>query len=149
MMAERIPIASDHAGFEMKEKFVEALRSRGFQVDDKGTHSPEPSDYPDFARLVASEVSTGSAKRGVLLCGSGVGMDIAANRFRGVRAALAWNREIAQLSRQHNDSNILVVPARFISDDEGIAMLESWLRTDFEGGRHARRVGKIDPDKNT
>jgi ribose 5-phosphate isomerase B len=142
--AERIPIASDHAGFAMKQKFVEALRRKGFQVDDKGAHSEAPADYPDFARLVASDVATGSAKRGVLLCGSGIGMDIVANRYRGVRAALAWNREIARLSRQHNDSNILVVPARFISDDEGMGMLDSWLSTGFEGGRHQPRVEKID-----
>ncbi len=142
--AERIPIASDHAGFEMKEKLVQALREKGFDVDDKGARTEEPSDYPEFARLVASEVASGSAKRGVLLCGSGIGMDIVANRYHGVRAALAWNRDIARLSRQHNDSNILVVPARFVSDEEGIAMLDAWLTTDFEGGRHARRVEKID-----
>ena len=144
MSDERIPIASDHAGFELKSKFVTALRKKGFTVDDKGSTGTEPCDYPDFAKLVASDVASGSAKRGVLLCGSGVGMDIAANRYKGVRAALAWNRDIAKLSRQHNNSNILVVPARFVSEEEGIAVLESWLTTEFEGGRHATRVDKID-----
>jgi ribose 5-phosphate isomerase B len=141
---ERIPIASDHAGFEMKAKLTEALGKMGFDVDDKGAHTPDASDYPEYARLVAGEVSNGSARRGVLLCGSGVGMDIVANRYKGVRAALAWNSEIATLSRRHNDSNVLVIPARFVSDEEGRRMLESWLKTDFEGGRHARRVDKID-----
>jgi ribose 5-phosphate isomerase B len=130
----------------MKQRLVAFLRERGFEADDKGTHSTDASDYPLYARAVAREISEGSAARGVLLCGSGIGMDIAANRFRGVRAALAWNAEIARLSRQHNNSNVLVVPARFVSDQEGLAMLESWLNTEFEGGRHQRRVEQIDTE---
>jgi ribose 5-phosphate isomerase B len=144
MTPERIPIAADHAGFEMKARLSRVLRDRGFVVDDKGANSPEATDYPGYAKAVASAVSTGTAKRGVLLCGSGIGMDIVANRYRGVRAALAWNAEIASLSRRHNDSNILVLPARYISEEEGIRMLEAWLTTDFEGGRHQRRVMQID-----
>ena len=132
----------------MKEKLADALRARGFSVDDKGARSEEPSDYPDFARAVAADISEGKARRGVLLCGSGIGMDIVANRYRGVRAALAWNSDIAALSRLHNDSNVLVIPARFVSDAEALKMLERWLDTEFEGGRHMRRVEKIDMGKN-
>ena len=146
---ERIPIASDHAGFAMKSVLTTQLRDAGFEVDDKGAHSTEATDYPEYARAVASEVATGKAKRGVLLCGSGVGMDIVANRFKGVRAALAWNSEIAALSRKHNNSNVLVLPARYLTDDEGRKVLEAWIQTDFEGGRHARRVDQIDMEEGT
>ena len=146
MMAstERIPIAADHAGFEMKEKLVSLLRNLGYEPDDLGARSADPSDYPDYAHPVAHAVSSGKAKRGVLLCGSGIGMDIVANRHPHVRAALAWNSEIAQLSRKHNDSNILVLPSRFMSEEEAERSLRAWLETDFEGGRHERRVEKID-----
>ena len=143
---ETIPIASDHAGFEMKERLVGVLRKMGYDVQDLGTNSPEASDYPDFAHPLAEEVSRGEAKRGVLLCGSGVGMDIAANRHPGVRAALAWAPEIAELSRRHNDANVLVLPARFVSEETAERILSTWLTTEFEGGRHARRVHKIDHD---
>jgi ribose 5-phosphate isomerase B len=142
--AERIPIAADHAGFEMKQKLVGVLRQLGYEPDDLGATSPDPSDYPDYAHPVAHAVSTGEAKRGVLLCGSGIGMDIVANRHPHVRAALAWNPEIAQLSRRHNDSNILVLPSRFMSDEDAEQSLRAWLDTAFEGGRHERRVEKID-----
>ena len=141
---ERIPIAADHAGFEMKQQLVGLLRKLGYEPDDLGASSPEPSDYPDYAHPVAEAVSTGEAKRGVLLCGSGIGMDIAANRHPHVRAALAWNPEIAQLSRRHNDSNILVLPSRFMSSADAEQSLRTWLETPFEGGRHERRVEKID-----
>lgn len=141
---ERIPIAADHAGFEMKQKLVGVLRKLGYEPEDLGATSPDPSDYPDYAHPVARAVSTGKARRGVLLCGSGIGMDIVANRHPHVRAALAWNAEIAQLSRRHNDSNILVLPSRFMSDDEAEQSLRAWLETGFEGGRHERRVDKID-----
>jgi ribose 5-phosphate isomerase B len=143
---ERIPIAADHAGFEMKQKLVGVLRRLGYQPDDLGAPTPEPSDYPDYAHPVAHAVSIGEVKRGVLLCGSGIGMDIAANRHPHVRAALAWNAEIAQLSRRHNDSNILVLPSRFMSEDEAEKSLKTWLETPFEGGRHERRVEKIDQE---
>jgi ribose 5-phosphate isomerase B len=141
---ETIPIASDHAGFEMKQRLVGVLREMGYDVQDLGTDSPAASDYPDFAHPLAERVSHGDAKRGVLLCGSGIGMDIAANRHPRVRAALAWAPEIAELSRKHNDANVLVLPSRFVSDETAEQILRTWLTTDFEGGRHARRVGKID-----
>jgi len=143
---ERIPIAADHAGFEMKQKLVGVLRKLGYEPEDLGAKSLEPSDYPDYGHPVANAVSTGEVKRGVLLCGSGIGMDIVANRHPHVRAALAWNPEIAKLSRSHNDSNILVLPSRFMSADEAEQSLRIWLDTPFEGGRHERRVEKIDQE---
>jgi ribose 5-phosphate isomerase B len=144
-MSETIPIASDHAGVELKDRLVTELRKLGYNPDDRGSQNPDkPDDYPDFAREVAKEVSDGEAKRGILLCGSGVGMDIVANRFPGVRAALAWAPVIGELSRKHNDSNVLVLPARFITDADALQTMKLWLDTKFEGGRHERRVKKID-----
>jgi ribose 5-phosphate isomerase B len=141
---ERIPIASDHAGFEMKEKISKALAALGFEVQDLGASSPASTDYPDYGHPLAEEISTGAAKRGVLLCGTGLGMSYVANRHPHVRAAVAWTPEIATLARKHNDANVLVLPARFISDEDGVAILKAWLDTPFEGGRHERRVEKIE-----
>lgn len=143
-MAETIPIGTDHAGFQMKERLKEELTRLGYQPLDLGANSAEPVDYPDFAHPVASMVEQGKVKRAVLLCGSGQGMAYAANRHPGVRAALVWNGEIATLSRSHNDANILVLPSRFLSDDEAVDILHRFLDTPFEGGRHARRVEKIE-----
>jgi ribose 5-phosphate isomerase B len=143
---ETIPIASDHAGFELKQKLAAELATQGFIVNDLGASTDEASDYPDYAHPLAREVAEGNAKRGILLCGSGIGADIVANRYPRVRAALAWIPEIAELSRRHNDSNVLVIPARFVSDDEAVEMMNRWLNTEFEGGRHARRVEKIDAE---
>jgi ribose 5-phosphate isomerase B len=143
-MAERIPIASDHAGFEMKEKLEQVLQDLGYEVEDLGTHSPASTDYPDYAHPLAAKIESGEVKRGVLLCGTGNGMAYAANRHHGVRAALAWSPDIARLAREHNDANVLVLPARFLSDEDGVATLKSFLDTPFEGGRHIRRVEKID-----
>lgn len=143
-MAERIPIGSDHAGFELKEHLERALREMGYEVEDVGTHSPASTDYPDYAHPVAERVETGQARRGVLLCGTGLGMSYAANRHPGVRAAVAWTPEIAELARKHNDANVLVVPARFVSEEDGVKILRTWLDTEFEGGRHVRRVEKIE-----
>jgi ribose 5-phosphate isomerase B len=142
--SETIPIASDHAGYEMKQKLAVELARLGYAVQDLGASSEDPSDYPDFAHPLAKEVSSGEVKRGILLCGSGIGVDIVANRYPNVRAALAWKPEIAELSRRHNDSNVLVIPARFVSDEEAVDMMKRWLSTEFEGGRHKRRVDKID-----
>lgn len=143
-MSERIPIASDHAGFAMKEKLAGVLRELGYDVEDLGTHSPDSTDYPDYAHPLAAMIQHGEVDRGVLLCGTGNGMAYAANRHHGVRAALAWSPEIAKLSREHNDANVLVLPARFLSDADGVQILKTWLDTPFEGGRHARRVAKIE-----
>jgi ribose 5-phosphate isomerase B len=145
-MSEIIPIASDHAGIEMKNRLVAELKKLGYQPDDiGGQDANEPDDYPDYAHPLASEVSTGEVQRGILLCGSGIGMDIVANRYPGVRAALAWEPEIGELSRKHNNSNVLVLPARFMSDDQAVKTMKAWLDAKFEGGRHERRVEKIDP----
>lgn len=144
-MSETIPIASDHAGIELKNRLVSELKKLGYTPDDIGGNDPNvPDDYPDYAHPLAKEVSDGKAARGILLCGSGVGMDIVANRYPGVRAALAWEPEIGALSRRHNNSNVLVLPARFMSDEQGIATMKAWLDAKFEGGRHERRVEKID-----
>lgn len=143
-MAERIPIASDHAGYELKQHLSRALRELGYEVEDLGTNSPASTDYPDYAHPLAEKVETGEVKRGVLLCGTGLGMSYAANRHPGVRAAVAWAPEIAALARQHNDANVLVLPARFVSEEDGVQILKTWLETPFEGGRHQKRVDKIE-----
>lgn len=150
MMAERkerIPIASDHAGYELKERLERELESMGFEAEDLGTHSPSSSDYPDYAHPLAREVSSGEVQRGVLLCGTGLGMSYVANRYPGVRAAVAWSPEIAELARKHNDANVLVVPARFVSEEDAVRILHKWLETRFEGGRHTARVEKIERDE--
>jgi ribose 5-phosphate isomerase B len=144
-MAEVIPIGADHAGFALKERLKQELKALGYEPLDLGTHSAESTDYPDYAHPVATRVEQGEARRGILLCGSGLGMAYAANRHRGVRAAVAWNPEIARLARSHNDANILVLPARFVSEQEGLAILRAWLAEPYEGGRHERRVKKIEP----
>jgi len=143
-MKEVIPIGADHAGFKLKERFKQELAAMGYEPLDLGTGSEESTDYPDYAHAVASQVERGEVARGVLLCGTGLGMAYAANRHRGVRAAVAWNPEIAALSRAHNDANVLVLPARFVTDEMGLQILRAWLTTPFEGGRHARRVAKIE-----
>jgi ribose 5-phosphate isomerase B len=143
-MAEIIPIAADHAGFQLKQRLIQELRELGFEPLDLGTSSADSVDYPDYAHPLAEKVELGEARRGILLCGTGLGMAYAANRHAGVRAAVAWNPEVAELARTHNDSNVLVVPARFVSEGEGVEILRRWLDTSFEGGRHSRRVEKIE-----
>jgi ribose 5-phosphate isomerase B len=146
---DKILIASDHAGFEMKQKLEEQLKALGYDYEDMGTNSEASTDYPDYAHPLAEKISTGEAKRGVLLCGTGLGMSYAANRHPHVRAAVVWSPEVAALSREHNDANVLVLPARCISDDEARQILKTWLETPFDGGRHARRVAKIELDEPT
>jgi ribose 5-phosphate isomerase B len=142
--SRRILIASDHAGFALKETLEARLTALGYEVDDLGPSSDASVDYADFAHALADRVSSGAAERGVLLCGTGLGMSYAANRHPHVRAAVAWAPEIAALAREHNDANVLVLPARFVTDAEGAAILQAWLDTPFAGGRHARRVDKIE-----
>lgn len=143
-MTERIPIGADHAGYEMKELIKAELARRGLEAVDVGTHSTDSTDYADYAHLVADQVSSGAARRGILLCGTGLGMGYAANRHPGVRAAVVWSPEVATLAREHNDANLLVLPARCIDDDTARAILGAWLDTHFAGGRHARRIAKIE-----
>jgi ribose 5-phosphate isomerase B len=141
-----ILIASDHAGFALKEALEAELRSLGYAVEDLGPGSEASTDYADFAHPLAERVSTGEAERGVLLCGTGLGMSYTANRYPHVRAAVAWTPEVAALAREHNDANVLVLPARFVGTEEGKAILRAWLDTPFAGGRHARRIAKIERD---
>lgn len=139
-----VAIGSDHAGFEYKEQLKKYLEAEGWAVDDKGTYSTESTDYPDYAHPVASAVEEGKVACGILICGSGIGVSITANRHKGVRAALCWQHEIASLCRQHNNANVLCMPARFISEDQMKIITQTFLTTAFEGGRHERRVEKME-----
>jgi ribose 5-phosphate isomerase B len=143
-MAEKIPIGADHAGFKLKKRLKAELEKMGYEPVDVGATSEESSDYPDYAKPVAEEVSKGEVKRGVLTCGTGLGMGYTANRYPHVRAAVVWSPEIAELSRHHNDSNILILPSRFMSEDEAVETMKRWLNTPYDGGRHDRRIAKIE-----
>ncbi len=137
----KIAIGADHAGFEYKEILKDFLSN--YEVVDFGTHSLDSVDYPDFAHPVANAVEKGEADFGVLVCGSAQGVAITANKHQGIRAAVSWLTEIAKLSRQHNNANVICIPARFVSADLAKEMVETFLATPFEGGRHANRVNKI------
>ena len=139
----KIALAADHAGFEEKEKIKETLDEIGVEYTDMGTNSPDSVDYPDYARKVGEAVANGEYDQGLLVCGSGTGMAIAANKVHGIRAAVAWNEEIARLARQHNNANVLSLAARYTSDEENKKIVKAWFSADFEGGRHERRVEKI------
>lgn len=139
----KIAIASDHAGYEEKERLKPLLNELGIQFEDLGTVSEESVDYPDYARKVGEEVSQGKVDQGLLVCGSGTGMAIAANKVPGVRAAVAWNEEIATLAREHNDANVLSLGARVTPTEELPKIVRAWFATRFDGGRHERRVQKI------
>jgi ribose 5-phosphate isomerase B len=147
--SKTILIASDHAGFELKEKLEAQLRELGYAVDDLGPNTADSVDYADYAHPLAQRISEGTAERGILMCGTGLGMSYTANRYPHVRAAVAWTPEIAALAREHNDANVLVLPARFVGEEEGSAILKAWLDTPFAGGRHARRVAKIERNENS
>ncbi|MES2881413.1 MAG: ribose 5-phosphate isomerase B [Bacteroidota bacterium] len=138
-----IAIGADHAGYAYKTVLVDLLENRGFEVKDFGTNSPDSVDYPDFAHPVASAVENGEATVGVLVCGSANGVAITANKHQGVRAAVCWQTEIAELSRRHNNANIICIPARFVSTPEAEEMVNVFINTEFEGGRHQTRVEKM------
>ena len=140
---KKIAIGCDHAGFEMKEQIIRHLKDQGYDIQDKGAFSTESVDYPDFAHSVAKAIENEEADLGILLCGSGNGISMAANKHQGIRAALCWKKEIAELARLHNNANVLSLPARFISDKEALEIVDVFLSTEFEGGRHERRVNKI------
>lgn len=148
MSSNELLIASDHAGFELKEKLEAWLREEGYTVTDLGTESTDSADYPDYAHPLAQRVSDGTVERGILLCGTGLGMSYVANRYPHVRAAVAWSAEIAELARRHNDANVLALPARFLSEGEARQILRTWLETPFEHGRHERRVEKIERESD-
>lgn len=139
----KVIIGSDHAGYSLKEGIKEYLNKSGTEIVDAGTDSDESVDYPDFGSQVAEKVSSGEFKRGILVCGSGVGMTIVANKFPGVRAALSLDVETAKLSRMHNDSNILSLAGRRTDIETAKNIIKTWLETEFEGGRHKRRLDKI------
>ena len=139
----KIAIACDHAGYEFKEKLVVYLREQGHEVKDFGTHSTDSMDYPDVAHPLAESIEKGECEWGIAICGTGNGISMTVNKHAGIRAALCWNTEIAALARQHNNANILSLPARFVSDEEALAMLKTFMATPFEGGRHQRRIDKI------
>lgn len=139
-----ILIGSDHAGIDLKHHLKDHLKATGFEVTDKGTHVKDSVDYPDYGHAVASGVLAEPGALGVLICGSGNGINISANRHRGIRSALAWRPEVAALARQHNNANVLALPARFITESEAVAIVDAFLAAQFEGGRHQRRVEKIE-----
>jgi ribose 5-phosphate isomerase B len=140
----KVALGSDHAGYAEKERLKVLLCDLGLDVDDQGTVSEESVDYPDYARKVAEEVAQGRADQGLLVCGSGTGMAITANKVPGVRAAVAWSEETARLARQHNDANVLAIGARTTPPERIPAIVRVWFSTEFEGGRHAARVNKIE-----
>ncbi len=140
----RIAIASDHAGFRYKTMIAKHLQAAGHEVRDFGTDSEEPVDYPDFIRPAAQAVAQGDCERGIVLGGSGNGEAMTANRLRGVRCAVAWSVESARLARAHNDSNVLSLGQRLLTPDEALAIVDMWLSTPFEGGRHLARIKKLD-----
>ena len=142
-MVKKIALGADHAGFEEKEKVKKTLEELGIEYEDMGTMTAESVDYPDYAQKVAESVASGKYEQGLLVCGSGTGMAIAANKVKGVRAAVAWAPEIASLARQHNDANILSLPARFLTESQSADIVKAFFESDFEGGRHGKRVDKI------
>lgn len=140
---KKIGIASDHAGYELKEFLIGYLDTQGFDVHDFGTDSPESTDYPDYAHPLAEAVEKGELPRGLAMCGSGNGINMTLNKHQGIRSALCWTPEIATLARAHNDANICTLPARYLTNDEAVQIVEQFLNTGFEGGRHQRRIDKI------
>ena len=142
-MNKYIPIGADHAGFELKKSITEFLKAKGYEIEDFGCYSEESIDYPDYGHPVAEKVEESSDVLGIVICGSGNGINMTANKHQGVRSALCWNAEIAELARQHNNANILALPARYLSTEEALEIVEAFFTTEFEGGRHERRVNKI------
>ena len=142
-MEKVVPIGSDHAGFELKKKVMEHLTFKGCEIRDFGCFSKESIDYPDFGHPVSSFVDENKGVLGVVICGSGNGINMTANKHKGVRSALCWKKEIAQLARLHNNANVLALPARFITEEEALEIVDAFFSTQFEGGRHQKRVDKI------
>lgn len=142
-MKKYIPIGGDHAGFEHKKAIIKHLEENGYELEDFGCYSDESIDYPDFGHPVAEKVNSNSAILGIVICGSGNGINMTANKHQGVRSALCWKVEIAELARQHNNANILALPARYLTTKEAIQIVDAFFNTEFEGGRHERRVNKI------
>lgn len=144
---ERIALANDHGGYAIKKVIAECLIKKGYEIDDLGTYSSDSVDYPDFAHMVAQRIANNEEKRAILICGTGIGMSITANRYPGVRAALGNDIYSARMSRLHNDANVLVLGGRIVGPDLALEIVSTWLNTEFEGGRHNRRIKKIDHDR--
>lgn len=142
-MSKKIAIGGDHAGFEYKAKLVSKLESQGYEVKDFGPFSTDSVDYPDYVHPLCSAIEAGEFDLGIVICGSGNGVAITANKHQGIRAALCWDNELAALARQHNNANVIAIPARFIAYELAEQLVETFLTTDFEGGRHLNRVNKI------
>ncbi|PHR49885.1 MAG: ribose 5-phosphate isomerase B [Fluviicola sp.] len=138
-----IPIGGDHAGYELKQEIIAHFSKLGYSFKDYGCHSTESIDYPDFGHPVADHVQKNNETLGVVICGSGNGINMTVNKHQGIRSALCWNKELAELARQHNNANIIALPARFVDKINALQMVEAFLTTAFEGGRHERRVNKI------
>ena len=140
-----VAIGSDHAGYELKESIKIYMEEKGYQMEDHGTSSSESTDYPEYAHAVANSVAEDNdVDQGILICGSGNGISMSANKHSGIRAALCWDKEVAVLAKQHNDANIVALPAGFITTEEALGIIDAFLEEEFEGGRHQRRVDKID-----
>jgi len=147
-MEKNIAIASDHAGYPMKLSLIEYLKNKGYEITDLGTDSPDDVDYPDFGHPLAEAVESGTFSRGISLCGSGNGINMVTNKHQRIRGALCWNEDISSWARKHNDANICSLPARFLDLEEAKKIVDRFLNTEFEGGRHAKRIAKI-PLKET
>lgn len=139
----KLAIGGDHAGFQLKSKFIQEIKKLGHEIKDFGPYSEDSCDYPDFAHPVAKGVQENEFDLGILICGSGNGVNMVANKYADVRSALCWEPELAQMAKEHNNANVLAIPARYISEEKAIAILKVYLSTPFEGGRHERRVNKI------
>ena len=144
-MKAKIALGGDHAGYELKKKVVSILQARGYEVIDHGPFHSDSVDYPDFVHPVCQDLLSGVAELGILICGSGNGVAMTANKYAGIRCGLCWTKELAALARQHNNANALALPARFIDEKVAVECLDAFLQSEFEGGRHARRVNKITP----
>ncbi|MBN8691934.1 MAG: ribose 5-phosphate isomerase B [Bacteroidetes bacterium] len=140
----KVSIGSDHAGFDLKSELIKYLGSKGIQVIDKGCYSNDRADYPDHGHAVANTVASGECNFGIVICGSGNGINMSVNKHKGIRSALCWMPEIAALAKQHNNANVIALPARYLSTEEAIACLEAYMNAEFEGGRHQGRIDKID-----
>ena len=142
-MKKYIPIGADHAGFELKKAIIKHLKEKGYELEDFGCYSEESIDYPDYGHPVAEKVNSNTTTLGIVICGSGNGINMTVNKHQGVRGALCWGVEIAKLARQHNNANVLALPARYLSTEEALLIVDAFFETEFEGGRHERRVNKI------
>jgi len=139
----KIAIGGDHAGYDLKLKVIEKLEQEGHEVKDFGPYSVDSCDYPDYVHPLAQAVEAGEFKFGIVICGSGNGVNMVANKYQGIRSGLCWEPELAEMTRLHNDANVLAIPARYISEEKGLAIVHAFINTEFEGGRHQKRVDKI------